>query len=311
MLAGTSHQNTTEPGNASHPNISPTVGSAQQLEELHLSPPVTQENLHIVSLNYGALTTPVLPHPARFTPARRMHSYDRRHVDMRESRVKKRYKKLNQKYQHLEKRHQQLNKKCRQQQTEIKYLKAQLAKTRSRLAQKMTLNQRNLKRVGTLKYTARNKARHITEQTSDKLHLMQENLQAERTKVEHMKEKLQLDDEYCELEKYREAKGKVDEFIEGTSKYIPHTKEGQKFTKDIRTLYYRLLAEQIPSGKIEKSIKIVLESMCPHIDVENMKLPKTSLANRMRSSELPTVSKAHQASILSTADHYHRLHENH
>ena len=61
----------------------------------------------------------------------------------------------------------------------------------------------------------------------------------------------ELDEEYCELEeKYKDAKSKVEEFLEG-HKYIPKTKEGQKFTNDIRTLYYRLLAEQIPPRKIE------------------------------------------------------------
>lgn len=73
--------------------------------------------------------------------------------------------------------------------------------------------------------------------------------------VQHVKEKLQkLDDDYSELEeKYREAKGKIDD---GTNKYIPQTKDGQQFTNDIRTLYYRLLAEQIPPIKIEKSVRI-------------------------------------------------------
>ncbi len=45
--------------------------------------------------------------------------------------------------------------------------------------------------------------------------------------------------------------------------------------------------------------------MCPQVDVDNLKLLKGSLASRMRSSEFPTVSKAHQASVLSQADNYH------
>lgn len=45
--------------------------------------------------------------------------------------------------------------------------------------------------------------------------------------------------------------------------------------------------------------------MCPQIDAENVKLPKTSSASRMRSMEMPTVSKAHQASVLSCTDDYH------
>jgi len=170
----------------------------------------------------------------------------------------------------------------------------------------MASNRRNLKRIGALKYTTRNKVHNISEQASNQLHQTQQHLLAEKNMVKLMTEKIQeLDEEYSELEeKYKEVKGKVEEFLEG-HKYIPQTKEGQKFTNDIRTLYYRLLAEQIPPRKIEKSIKTVLETMCPHIDAENLKLPKTSLPSKMRSCELPTVSKAHQASILSEAENYH------
>ena len=59
-----------------------------------------------------------------------------------------------------------------------------------------------------------------------------------------MMEKIQeLDEEYSELEdEYKEWKG---------HKYIPQTK-GQKFTNDIRKLYYRLLTAQIPPQKIEE-----------------------------------------------------------
>ena len=99
-----------------------------------------------------------------------------------------------------------------------------------------------------------------------------------------MTQKLQqLDTEYCELEeKYKEAKEKIEEFLN-----IPKTKEGNKFTNDIRILYYHLLAEQIPPGKIEKSIKIVVESIFPQIDAKNLQLPKASLGSKMRSCELP------------------------
>ena len=65
---------------------------------------------------------------------------------------------LNEKYQQLQASYQKLEKECKQQKTQIKCLKAQLAKTRASLSQKMTLNCKNLKRIGTLKYTAKNKA---------------------------------------------------------------------------------------------------------------------------------------------------------
>ena len=258
------------------------------------SSPTTESEL-IVSLNYSALTctTPVLQSsvPPRI---RRKRSYDQIHVNRRESRAKNKYQKLEIEYKQLKKSHSELIRQSRQQQTQIKNLKAQLSKTRIKLYEKMNTNRRNLKRVG--------KLRNVTGRVSDEL---QRNAQADRIIVQNMTQKLQqLDTEYCELEeKYKEAKEKIEEFLNGTN--IPKTKEGNKFTNDIRILYYRLLAEQIPPGKIEKSIKIVVESLFPQIDAKNLQLPKASLGSKMRSCELPTVSKAHQASVLSESDSYH------
>ena len=136
---------------------------------------------------------------------------------------------LNEKYQQLQAIYQKLEKECKQQKTQIKCLKAQLAKTRASLSQKMTLNCKNLKRIGTLKYTAKNKAHKMFQQASHQLHQTQQNLIAEKHTAKHMKEKMQeLDEEYCKLEE--------------------KSKEAKK--NDIRTLYYRLLAEQIPPIKI-------------------------------------------------------------
>ena len=52
-------------------------------------------------------------------------------------------------------------------------------------------------------------------------------------------------------------------------------------------------------SKIEGVINIVLQTFCPHINTEKLELPKTVLATRMRSSELPTVNLAQEATMLS------------
>jgi len=72
--------------------------------------------------------------------------------------------------------HRELKKECKQQQAQIKCLKAQLAKTRASLRQKMVSNRRNLK-IGALKYTTRNKVHNIAEQASNQLHQTQQHLQ--------------------------------------------------------------------------------------------------------------------------------------
>ena len=86
---------------------------------------------------------------------------------------------------------------------------------------------------------------------------------------------------------------------------IPQTKIGNRYSNEIRELYYDLLAQQMPPSKIELAIKTVLKLFNPSLDLKQLKLPKSSLASKMRSQELPTVSKAHQAHLLAETNTYH------
>ena len=70
---------------------------------------------------------------------------------------------------------------------------------------------------------------------------------------------------------------------------------GQQYTSTIRKLYYSLLAERVPPGKIRDIVKSVLEIMVPSIEVDDLQLPGRSCANYMRREELPTMSRAHKA----------------
>ena len=78
----------------------------------------------------------------------------------------------------------------------------------------------------------------------------------------------------------------------------PQTKEGKKYSNNIRVLYYRLLAMEIHPGQIEPCIRAVLDTFCP--ELASVDLPKQSLARQMRSNELLTINRAQQASILAT-----------
>ena len=77
------------------------------------------------------------------------------------------------------------------------------------------------------------------------------------------------------------------------------TKDGGKvYTPAIRELYYTLLAEQIPPGKIASTIKATLKCFLPSLDVQHLKLPQESCASYMRRQELTTVNLAHKASLI-------------
>ena len=75
-------------------------------------------------------------------------------------------------------------------------------------------------------------------------------------------------------------------------------KSGKKYSPQIRSLYYTLLAEQIPPKKIKQIIQYVLSTFFPDIDISSLQLPGESCAGYMRREELTTVSNAHKATAL-------------
>ena len=77
------------------------------------------------------------------------------------------------------------------------------------------------------------------------------------------------------------------------------TRTGAKFVPAIRKLYYSLLAEQIPPGKISTIIKTTLKSFFPNINTDELILPKERCAGYMRIDELSTISQAHKAAIVT------------
>ena len=64
------------------------------------------------------------------------------------------------------------------------------------------------------------------------------------------------------------------------------------------TLYYKLLSYQLPLAKISTTLKSVLKSFLPSLDVDKLKLPGESCASYMRKEELTTVNSAHNAASL-------------
>ena len=64
------------------------------------------------------------------------------------------------------------------------------------------------------------------------------------------------------------------------------TRNGTKYTPAIRKLYYSLLSEQIPPGKIATIIKTILKSFFPDLNTDEFALPKERCAGSMRIDEL-------------------------
>ena len=75
---------------------------------------------------------------------------------------------------------------------------------------------------------------------------------------------------------------------------------GHVYTTAVRELYYKLLADQLPPAKVSSTIRSVLKSFLPSLDVDKLKLPGESCASYMRREELTTV--AHNAAQLLQSD---------
>ena len=74
------------------------------------------------------------------------------------------------------------------------------------------------------------------------------------------------------------------------------TKDGGRvYTHAIRELYYSLLANQIPPGKIDNTIKAIRNCFFPSLNLDSLQLPSESCASNMRRHELTTLSLAHKA----------------
>ena len=89
-----------------------------------------------------------------------------------------------------------------------------------------------------------------------------------------------------------------------TNGFCFKTKDGGSvYSAKVRTLYYTLLAQQLPPAKIAPIIKSILKSFLPSLDVDSLELPAESCASYMRRHELTTLNLAHNAtSLLETAE---------
>ena len=184
-------------------------------------------------------------------------------------------------------------------------LRAELAMLRCTIKQKSLKNTRNLKWLAKIRATKKKGDKKVNLKVKKELEVTRGMLAAKVTQVKRLKEDAKkIDEEYGELEeKFTEARGENQEKNKPTE--VLTTKQHSRYTNEIRTLYYQLLAQQLPPGKIECCIKTILSTFCPHMDLEHLQLPKASLAAHMRSLEMPTVSHVHQAHMLSEASEYH------
>ena len=86
---------------------------------------------------------------------------------------------------------------------------------------------------------------------------------------------------------------------------LTKTKQGKSYNATVRKLYYKLLTSGIPPGKVESTVKNVVEHLAPISDPSKLNLPKASTANYMRREEMKTLCDIHKASALCNSQMIH------
>ena len=90
-----------------------------------------------------------------------------------------------------------------------------------------------------------------------------------------------------------------------------HTMDDSKqFSPAIRSLYYQLLADEVPPAKIKATIKAIIKCFFPLANVDHLRLPSEGCAAYMRRQELKTVSMVHKAITIAEQAQAGSLHLN-
>ena len=116
------------------------------------------------------------------------------------------------------------------------------------------------------------------------------------TLLHYLIENLDLSEDVLELQQL-EASTAASHDLQ-TLGLVTRTKVGRTYSTEIRTLYYSLLAAQIPASKIDSIIKSVIKCFQPFVNVDELKLPKKSCASYMRKDELKSICDAHKATVI-------------
>ena len=81
--------------------------------------------------------------------------------------------------------------------------------------------------------------------------------------------------------------------------FLFQTKTGSVYSAALRKLYYKLLADGMPPGKIETNIKTILSHFLTNLDEKKISLPKASCAQYMRREELKVINDTYKATKLT------------
>ena len=121
-----------------------------------------------------------------------------------------------------------------------------------------------------------------------------------------------LEDELRELKRENEdecskyeAEISSQELQQTATCQVLSTFSSRAYTKNVRQLYYSLLAMRLPPRQIEAVVKNVIMYLVPHMDTKKLRLPQKSCASYMRSQEMATISRVQKAADLMQSQQWH------
>ena len=228
-----------------------------------------------------------------------------KNVKRREERAKLKISKLQQTCKQLKKELKETRKELLSVHKENAKLKQQILKESKKKMDSRKRNIHNLERIRTAKTSKAKTQQQQTKQLSTTITNLTNTLTSKTEHIQKLKASIKESDEACcnmeeQLDDTNTQLLKANEHLE-RSNVLTVTKEGRKYTNDIRELYYNLITQRLPPSRIEATIKTIINTFAPHIDTTKLELPKATLASNMRSHELSTISAAHQATTLTEA----------
>ena len=86
---------------------------------------------------------------------------------------------------------------------------------------------------------------------------------------------------------------------------LPTMMHSTKYDDSVRELYYTLLSMRVPLRQVESIVRVVISHLMPHVNIDDVRLPKKSCAAYMRSDEMAFISRAHKAKRLIESEKWH------
>lgn len=162
-------------------------------------------------------------------------------------------------------------------------------------------------KVGTLS-AALEETRSIVYQRNVEIKELKKSLKSHELMIEMLQDELaEMHEVICKehTKHNEEVEDLATQIMQLQERHKIPTFSSQKYTPNVRELYYILLSMCMPPAQIKAIVRNVVSHLVPFLKADELRLPGKSCAACMRSQEMPTISRAQKASELMQAKEWH------